>query len=73
MISENAILYDLLKMLYINSAKKEAQQIELSSFNTFAFLFWDSLASTDQIMEQLSLVAAWLSLALINSHLSKTN
>ena len=43
MISENAMLYDLLKMLYIHSAKKEAQQTELSSFNNFAFLFWDSL------------------------------
>ena len=40
MISENAMLYDLLKMLYIHSAKKEAQQTELSSFNTFALLFW---------------------------------
>ena len=40
MISENEMLYDLLKMLYINSAKKEAQQTELSSFNTFALLFW---------------------------------
>ena len=45
MISENAILYDLLKMLYIHSAKKEAQQTELSQFTTFAFLFWDSLCT----------------------------
>ena len=28
MISEKAMLYDLLKMLYIHSAKKEAQQTE---------------------------------------------
>ena len=30
MISENAKLYDLLKMLYIHTAEKEAQQTELS-------------------------------------------
>ena len=44
MISENAMLYDLLKMLYIYSGKKEARQTELSKFITFGFLFWDSLA-----------------------------
>ena len=43
MISENAILYDLLKMLYIHSVKKEAQQTEMTYFTTFAFLIWDSL------------------------------
>ena len=43
MISENAMLYDLLKMLYIHSTKKEALQTELSLFTTFAFIFWDGL------------------------------
>ena len=43
MISENTVLYDLLKMVYIHLAKKEAQQTELKWFKTFALLFWDSL------------------------------
>ena len=37
------MVFDLLNMLYTHSAKKEAQQSELLSFTTFAFLFWDSL------------------------------
>ena len=43
MISENAMLYDLLKMLYIHSTKRQAQPTELLLITTFVFLFWDSL------------------------------
>ena len=43
MISENTVFYDLLKMVYIHSAKNEVQKTELKQFKTFAFLFWDSL------------------------------
>ena len=42
MLSENSVLYDLLKMLYLHSTKKQAQPTEWL-ITTFAFLFLDSL------------------------------